>query len=145
MIHNPLNTGVFDLITEVIPDPAAGANFTWACPGNARVQILSLDFQVVVANAGAPRLALVYLATGGITEFHTAPGALLPIAATSDVHLAVGIPALDYIATHAITSGPLPDNMFQVYGHTLYSSLLTINGADQLQNIFICYKQWITD
>jgi hypothetical protein len=70
---------------RTIPQPAAGAEVSFTCPGEVRLLVMSLAFRLVTSAIVANRATSLYMDAEGITVFTSVAGVVQ--AASADVEL----------------------------------------------------------
>lgn len=131
-----------DLIHTQPADPAAGANFLTAVPGNALWLLLSVRFRLLCSAVAGARDILLEFSTGlGIfLDCPSQPSAL----ALSDfrcnfANFGAGV----YGGLAGQVFGSIPSNTFLSQGHTIGSNIGGILAGDQISNINIVAYEWL--
>jgi len=143
-LHHNLDDRIFLIRQDSPADPAAGAQLSWPCPDRSRVQILSIDFTVAVINAGAARLVVVAAYDGSINFGHSPLADLIAINATATCYFALGVDARDHETAFNILSGELSTSLILNPGESLITDIDALAATDQIADVHIRYKQWIT-
>jgi hypothetical protein len=125
----------FRLIT--VPNPAAGANFTYTQPPNLMSKVRDCRFLLTASAAAANRYAIVLARTGGLvsglsrsTQVVTANLAytFLFIDPYSQAEATLVIAGANVVVLQCVTIWMLP-------GMTFLSEIQAMNAADQVSNI----------
>jgi len=144
-IQNPLGPDPYDLITLAPADPAAGANFSLSVNANARWQIISVQFQVAFDATAANRRVNVHgfdstdiIHRQSALNFGTAS-----ITVEYDCNIATGSAYQEGSVLNE--SIPLPDQLYLNIGHSIRITISNIQTTDQISDVRLRVKQWITE
>jgi len=141
--RNPVNQNVYDLVTAVIPDPAAGAQLTWACPDNARVQILYLGFIFATDANAANRYPTITATTPAVAQTMAASTIVQTATLTYGWAFVSELPELADLSAQNIVAVPMSPALILEPGDTLDSYVLNIQAGDAITSIITRYKQWV--
>jgi hypothetical protein len=140
---NPVHTAVFALGTAIGTDPGAGANFSWPCPGNSRVQILYCSYICATDANAANRYHTLLVDTGALTPIQAGCTVAQVASKTYGIAFIAGLAAtVDLSAQNQIYIPMAPDT-FLSPGEALESFLINKQATDTISSIIIRYKQWI--
>lgn len=144
-LQHPLNTNIFEVITINTPNPGPNVQILHTALPNERLEILSVSFQYIVANAGAARMVMV-AGNDGTNDFQHSPLAdPVGIANTVTLFFGTNVDARDHEATNNILSGKLSTQLFIEEGGFFVTAVDVWNAADELTGIHIRAKRWITE
>ena len=140
-IH-PLDISIFRLANYTLPNPAAGTDFTFPCPTNTRLQLISVHFKLSTSSASANRYVFIQ-GTDGTTIFcKTGPHA--PISSSANMYYCYSLlgshPQSNITASR--WDSVLSHEFFLQPGESLVSSSIALDVADQLSLIYIRAKLW---
>lgn len=124
------------LRTQVVPSPAAGADWTFTIPGRSAMRILSVRAIFASAVAVATRFPALVI-TDGVSQVMNLPGASGEAASITETYC--WAPTADSIqtGTGGSNSASIPDKLILPVGFTIGSSTPNIQAADQWSGIVI--------
>ena len=144
-LHHPLDIDVFDVIMINPSNPGVNVKTLHTVGANERLEILSVTFEYLSANAGAARMVMV-AGFDGTNNFQQSPLAdTVAINTTDTLFFGVAVDARDHEAALDILSGKLASQLFLFEGDTLTVEVPNWNAGDELQAIHIRAKRWITE
>lgn len=144
-IQNPLSTEIFDILTLTPANPALGANFSLAVDSNARWQVISIHFKLNVDANAANRLPSIEGFDGTNIIHRQRPLNIQTAAIDADYDCNVATGSSYEEASILAISIPLPDHFYLQAGDSIRITVLGMLAGDQLENIIIRVKQWITE
>lgn len=142
LIVNPFDTDTFTIKTIHSANPAAGANYAYACPAGMRIQIIGLTFHIVAA-------AVAVLRT--VTLVATIASNAIPVGVaaymyntgdTEDYTFGLGMLSIDGGVTSTKNFAPLIDGIFLIPAETIATDIIDIQGADQVSEPTLLLKRW---
>lgn len=143
--QNPLSTSIFDVITLAPADPAAGANLALNVNANARWQILFVGFRLVTDAQAATRLINLHGFDGTDIIYNIMPSASHIASTDKQYHFNTG-------AGRSTTGGSASDqiialnsDMYLNIGDSLRTTITNIQTGDQISDVRVRVKQWITE
>lgn len=148
----PLNTSPrkfkterYDMITEIIPNPAVGAVGTWACPDNRVVEVLSVIFVLNSCGVAGNRYPYMALERGGLTSHFTLSNVFLAPAGNYSYRFSLGIDAVDLSATNGVVFEPLAAAWEMKAGDNLLIQAYNFNAGDWFSGLRLRYREWKED
>ena len=142
LLTHPLDTDVFQLITEVGTDPAAGADYTYTPPANCRIQLLSFTFTFATDANAANRLARFRILNATNRAVTVLPLIKQTASKTWTYHFAPGVPAYEQQNLHQLVWGNLGHAFIMQDGDTLEINSPSMQATDQISDILLRYKLW---
>jgi hypothetical protein len=144
-LQSNLNTDHFDLVTATPANPAAGNALHFPVPDNSRIQLLSGDFTYVSDANVANRLMIVWVVSPLQGVQHGIAKGVQTASETCRYHFTTGISGEDALAAHGKQAAALPDDMIAIIGDEIRIIAHDIQATDQISDIVLRFKQWITE
>jgi hypothetical protein len=142
---NPIDVNVFDIVTIAPTSPAAGNNFSLAVNANARWQILYVGFVLVTDATVAGRIASVHGFDGTDIIYETHPSVPQAASLAFSYHFNVGSGGAHTGGAGSLIVAPLNSQLFLRQGDSIFVLVHNIQAADQISDVRIRLKQWITE
>jgi len=141
--QNPVDISVFDLVTVIIPDPGAGNQIEYACPVNARIEILYLGFIFNTAAIVSSRYVQVLGVTPTLSQ--TMGACAIPQTTTLTWGWAwvAGLPQLVDLSAQLRMIIPMSPSLVLKPGDSLETSIINMQATDVISSIICRYRQWI--
>ena len=143
--QNPIDVNSFDIITITPANPAAGNNYGLAVNVNARWQILYVGFNLGTDANVAGRIAAVHGWDGTDIIYETHPSVPQAASLNFSYHFNVGVGNPHTGGAGSLLVAPLNDQLFLRQGDSIFILIHNIQAADQISDIRIRLKQWITE
>lgn len=140
--RNPVDSAVFDLVTAIIANPAAGDNLTYAVPANARIEIIYLGFILATDANAANRYPTILGATPTLNQTMAAAATAQVASKTYGWSFVAGLPAEVDLSAANIVVVPMSTRLILEPGDSLESYLVNIQAGDAITSIITRYKQW---
>jgi len=141
--RNPVNSAIFDLVTTIIPDPGLGNPISWACPANARIEILYLGFILATDANAANRIVYVGATTPALGQIMGASSIAQTAGLTRGYSFVAGLPQEVDLSAHGFILCPMSPNLILEPGDDFDTDVFNIQATDNLASIITRYRQWI--
>ncbi len=127
--------------SSTLANPAAGADWTFTVPTNARWRVQSVKGILTTSAAVANRVPRILLNDGASNVYIGTPNQSVPAGSNPFVS---GAPITATAAANVTdVLVPLPPTMYLEPGYTISSSTVGIQGADQWSGLVINVEEWI--
>lgn len=141
---SPHNKNIYEVKTVALTNPGAGANFSWAVPDNSRVEIISCNFQITADGNAANRQVQVKGDDGTYDFCYSVSPGVQTATELIYYNFAIDIEPRDLSGAYDLMNCKLASNMELSGGETFDSAIADIQVGDQIANVVIRYRQWIT-
>lgn len=142
-IKSPIDSNVFQVVTDTPADPAAGADFVWPTPANSRVEIVSVVFEIVADGTAINRQAQVNINNTVVDVQHSVAPGIQVAGETLEYQFAIDNDPLDLSGAYQLMTCKLAELLTMDPGDRFVSNVLNLQAGDQIQNIVIRFRQWI--
>jgi hypothetical protein len=140
--NHPLDINIFTVKSISLTNPAPGANFSYTCPANTRMEIISVFLTLTTDATVASRLVLIH-GHDGTSNIQVAEATLVQVNSSSCSYSASSAGgSLRTTATDSIYCLILPSPLILNPGEFLRSTVLAIQATDQISAITIRAKMW---
>jgi len=140
--HNPVDTAVFDLVTTIIPNPAAGADLSWPVPVNSRIEIIYLGFIFASDANAANRFPTILGATPTLNQTMAASTVAQAASKTYGWAFVAGLPETANLAAANVVVVPMSPKLILEPGDALETYIIGMQAGDAITSIITRYKQW---
>lgn len=141
--QNPVHADVFDIVTAIIPDPGLGAQFSWAVPANARIQVDYLGFILNTSATVTNRYPTILGTTPVMAQTMAGSTVFQTNGNTFGWAFVAGLPVLANLNVVNVVVVPMSPNLILEPGDTLDSAILNFQGNDLQSSIIVRFKQWV--
>ena len=139
---NPVHENTFQIVTTDVTDPAAGANFDYDVPDNARIEPIALRFSFAADANAANRYPMLIALVPTSQLLIGASDAAITANETIAIHFVTGLANNIDLTGDNLLVVASSDQMFLNPGDSLQSAILNIQAGDQISNIRFRYKLW---
>lgn len=144
-LHSPIGPDPFVVVTQNPANPSAGANLSVDVNPNTRWQLLAIDFLLATDANAATRFIQVHGFNGTNNIYTTGPANAQTASITNHYFANVGQGNAYDLGVTTRPAFALNQQMFLDDNDDLRITITSIQVGDQISDIFITFKQWITE
>lgn len=133
--------GMPALVTETVPNPAAGANFLFVLPANSRNRIIGVNYTLTTDATAAGRVPNLRIVIDN-TIFRFESSIAVTASTVQSLSWWSGLGAIVNAGTLDIAH-PLPGDIQTDKQDPISCNILNLQPGDQLTSIFITMQRWI--